>query len=867
MMNSPNPMLPLVQPQTCTKETIRKVCLQLVQEIYHLKNTPALDGWNSRAVSNTSVQLKKVTINYFSSHEKSLTNKKIQQTVVALASHVNKLLARRDNEDTESTFSDILALSIVLVNLTLDDGMSEEEVNGMKGNSASVEQYFQSLGIITVAPPKSVRDRAILGRVNTTASISQSAKQIISHSPVHRDHAGLVSSDGGVDRERKFLRKRAKTIGEDSRGAVQQFEPLTTSTPTTLHGWLSANGFLEYSCNFLQNGYEELSVVSCMNEEDLKKIGINSYTARRKIVIAISHLATVPKTATPTVRPKVKKYVDEEKREIKREDSKEKERRLGILSGRRKVSTPTKNGMSSPSLFHSVPIPFSDIPHSNSEGLPEKELVISAPSTPPLTNLKRSKSESTKSGLIKHTEIDDIAKKITSDLSVFGKSPKKTMESPIIHQKSDKFIEIFSQVFPKPDVDLSDSVTFCRSENFFNAVPTTNLFPDDKKFPSLRIDLSVDSWTSNDWVLEKTEDYYATYFCGSPHFNFSVTEENKEVSVVSVLANPIKGNVFMALHTSKKNSQLFFFEVDLNCTDFDAEVKKHLKTYTGNRPILQIPNYENFEKEFVKLEQQHPQSKDKMKIGVIYCRAGQTNPQHMLKNGFDGTPCSDHFWDFVNLLGEKISLEGWKGYRGDMRPGENSSTTPYYRKWRDIEIIYHVAPLLNSEGHRRLIGNDISIIFFIDEGPFDPFEVGLLGTVPQVFAVVRPEKKLFSSESSQSIVPLSLDVSDEVSLLSEERKTPASSVQYRIGFFSNVNIKSTLPLLPSQAVSAEILPHLLLTKIYNAQKMTSQCPPLNRLFYYPRGERLKEILRTFPTTKNMKNWIRNKDSIGEELED
>lgn len=30
--------------------------------------------------------------------------------------------------------------------------------------------------------------------------------------------------------------------------------------------------------------------------------------------------------------------------------------------------------------------------------------------------------------------------------------------------------------------------------------------------------------------------------------------------------------------------------------------------------------------------------------------------------------------------------------------------------------MYHLAPLMDSEGHRRLIGNDVNVLFFLD-GP------------------------------------------------------------------------------------------------------------------------------------------------------
>ena len=53
--------------------------------------------------------------------------------------------------------------------------------------------------------------------------------------------------------------------------------------------------------------------------------------------------------------------------------------------------------------------------------------------------------------------------------------------------------------------------------------------------------------------------------------------------------------------------------------------------------------------------------------------------------------------------------------------------------------MYHVAPILSADEHRRLIGNDLAIIFFLDEGAeFDPSQVTALGKVPMIYIVVTP---------------------------------------------------------------------------------------------------------------------------------
>lgn len=56
-------------------------------------------------------------------------------------------------------------------------------------------------------------------------------------------------------------------------------------------------------------------------------------------------------------------------------------------------------------------------------------------------------------------------------------------------------------------------------------------------------------------------------------------------------------------------------------------------------------------------------------------------------------------------------------------------------------MCYHIAPVLNSEEKRRLIGNDISMIFYYDApltSQFDLSGIDTFGEVPQVFTVVQP---------------------------------------------------------------------------------------------------------------------------------
>ena len=67
-----------------------------------------------------------------------------------------------------------------------------------------------------------------------------------------------------------------------------------------------------------------------------------------------------------------------------------------------------------------------------------------------------------------------------------------------------------------------------------------------------------------------------------------------------------------------------------------------------------------------------------------------------------------------------------------MNPNEIESS--YYTRWKNFEVMYHVASLLTSEQQRRLIGNDKVIIYFQEE----PFPARFRGQVNSLGITVQP---------------------------------------------------------------------------------------------------------------------------------
>lgn len=75
---------------------------------------------------------------------------------------------------------------------------------------------------------------------------------------------------------------------------------------------------------------------------------------------------------------------------------------------------------------------------------------------------------------------------------------------------------------------------------------------------------------------------------------------------------------------------------------------------------------------------------DRYKFGVLYVRDGQTEENDIFSNN----TTSREFEDFLNFLGERITLEGWDKFRGGLDCKKNTTgTQSVYTKFRDFQIM------------------------------------------------------------------------------------------------------------------------------------------------------------------------------------
>ncbi|XP_062523523.1 signal-induced proliferation-associated 1-like protein 1 [Corticium candelabrum] len=150
----------------------------------------------------------------------------------------------------------------------------------------------------------------------------------------------------------------------------------------------------------------------------------------------------------------------------------------------------------------------------------------------------------------------------------------------------------------------------------------------------------------------------------------------------------------------------------------------------------------------------------KYRIGVIYCKEGQSTEDEMYGNE-EGSPAFDYF---LSQLGDKVILRGFAGYRAQLDTKTDSTGThSVYTSFHGCEIMFHVSTLLpympNKQQQvlrKRHIGNDIVTIIFQEPGAKSFSPKVIRSQFQHVFIIVRvhnpeAEKPQYSVAVSRSM--------------------------------------------------------------------------------------------------------------------
>ncbi|XP_037674819.1 signal-induced proliferation-associated 1-like protein 3 isoform X3 [Choloepus didactylus] len=88
----------------------------------------------------------------------------------------------------------------------------------------------------------------------------------------------------------------------------------------------------------------------------------------------------------------------------------------------------------------------------------------------------------------------------------------------------------------------------------------------------------------------------------------------------------------------------------------------------------------------------------KHKVGILYCKAGQSSEEEMYNNEEAGPA----FEDFLSLIGEKVCLKGFTKYAAQLDVKTDSTGThSLYTTYQDYEIMFHVSTLLPYTPNNR----------------------------------------------------------------------------------------------------------------------------------------------------------------------
>jgi hypothetical protein len=256
--------------------------------------------------------------------------------------------------------------------------------------------------------------------------------------------------------------------------------------------------------------------------------------------------------------------------------------------------------------------------------------------------------------------------------------------------------------------------------------------------------------------MEKLENYYAIYFLGKKHSNFIGFVKTDIPVIVSILdesetatktSKPGEKFVRAILWTPQREYKLFLETSQHFKPNKEGRLKKRdvvklvfpLVRLTDVK-LKRLPSMEIYS-DLTAFEQHTKVSN--LKAGVLYVKENQKEEDEI----FGNVQASADFEEFLDLLGDRVTLKGFTGFRGGLDVNNNSTgEKSVYTSWSGIEFMFHVTTLLpyypldtQHIERKRHLGNDIvNIVFKEGDTPFNPSVIR--STFTQVFLVVEKIK-------------------------------------------------------------------------------------------------------------------------------
>ncbi|XP_029030869.1 signal-induced proliferation-associated 1-like protein 2 isoform X3 [Betta splendens] len=251
--------------------------------------------------------------------------------------------------------------------------------------------------------------------------------------------------------------------------------------------------------------------------------------------------------------------------------------------------------------------------------------------------------------------------------------------------------------------------------------------------------------------------YYHKYFYGREHQNYFGVDENLGPVAVSVRRERLddgkeKDGMQYNYRVTFRTSQLTtlrgaILEDAIPSTARHGtarglplkEVLEYVIPELNIQCLRQAINSPKVPEQLLKLDEQGLSFQHK--VGVLYCKAGQSTEEEMYNNESGGPALEE----FLDLLGQRVRLKGFTKYRAQLdNKTDSTGTHSLYTTYKDYELMFHVSTMLpytpNNRQQllrKRHIGNDIVTIVFQEPGalPFTPKNIR--SHFQHVFVIVK----------------------------------------------------------------------------------------------------------------------------------
>ncbi|PRP73051.1 RapGAP/RanGAP domain-containing protein, partial [Planoprotostelium fungivorum] len=224
---------------------------------------------------------------------------------------------------------------------------------------------------------------------------------------------------------------------------------------------------------------------------------------------------------------------------------------------------------------------------------------------------------------------------------------------------------------------------------------------------------------STEYLIEdvhKDTPFYAEFMAGKEHTNLIGTNEEggtPDFPVILSLELPGTDDKKGYLRTKKGNFRYIIPNAFTSSVKEMIRFTKNLYPDVANVKFVESSSGQLVDK-LVEYEQQG--AVKRYKFGVLYMRDGQTTDDEMYTN----TETSQEYEEFLKLLGDRVSLQGWTGFRGGLDVKANTTgSESIVATMEDFKIMYHVSTLLPFQPddlqrveRKRHLGNDVVVVIF-----------------------------------------------------------------------------------------------------------------------------------------------------------